>query len=72
MLYLLRLSLCSAVAVVTFVSFVYLAGVMLIVANRTGGDVGAVLAVMSLGMIAIGVAMSIVNFAEVNDLIRGR
>jgi hypothetical protein len=34
--------------------------------------VGAVLAVMSLGMIVIGVAMSIVNFAEVNDLIRGR
>jgi ascorbate-specific PTS system EIIC-type component UlaA len=72
MLYILRLSLCSLVAFVTFIAFLYLAGVMLVVANRTGGDVGAVLAVMSLGMVVIGVAMSVVNFAEVNDLIRRR
>lgn len=72
MLKLFRLTLCTAVAFITFIAFVYLAGVMLIVANRTGGDVGAVLAVMSLGMVVIGVAMSVVNFAEVNDALRGR
>lgn len=72
MLKLFRLSLCSLVAVGTFISFVYLAGIMLIVANRQGGDVAGVLAVMSLAMVILGVAMALVNFAEVNDALRGR
>ena len=67
-----RLSLCSLVAVGTFISFVYLAGIMLAVANSQGGDVAGVLAVMSLAMIVIGVAMAVVNFAEINDALRGR
>ena len=72
MLKLFRLSLCSLVAVGTFISFCYLAGIMLIVAQRQSGDVAGVLAVMSLAMIALGLVVSVVNFAEVNDALRGR
>lgn len=72
MLKLCRFGLCSLVAVGTFISFCYLAGIMLIVAQRQSGDVAGVLAVMSLAMIVIGVAMAVVNFAEINDALRGR
>lgn len=72
MIKLFRLSLCSLVAVGTFISFCYLAGIMLIVAQRQSGDVAGVLAVMSLAMIALGLVVSVVNFAEVNDALRGR
>lgn len=72
MLKLFRLGLCSLVAIGTLCSFIYLAGFMLIAAQRQSGDVAAVLAVLSLAMIALGLVMAVVNFAEVNDALRGR
>lgn len=67
-----RYALCSLVALGTFCSFLWISGCMLIVGNRHGGDIAGVLAVASLAMVIVGVAVAVLNFVEVNDAIRGR